>query len=127
VDKVDVDPVDLGDELRQRVQSRLALAPVVIRRPVARELLHRRQLHALRPIFDELLAGPARRGDALPEVDEILFRNVDAEGSDFDPFPNWTGHSGPLSLDRASIYANEAMVESGAHAVRVTPSLRLAQ
>ena len=48
VDEVDVEPVDLGDELRQRVQLRLDLAPVVLGRPVARELLHRRELHALR-------------------------------------------------------------------------------
>ena len=48
VDEMDVEPVDLGDELRQRVQPRLDLAPVVVGRPVARELLHRRELHALR-------------------------------------------------------------------------------
>ena len=57
VDEVDLDPVDLGRELRQRIQSRLALAPVVPGRPVAGELLQRRQLHALRPIFDQLLVG----------------------------------------------------------------------
>ena len=55
VDEVDLDPVDLGRELRQRVEPRLALAPVVVGRPVAGELLQRRQLHALRPIRDELL------------------------------------------------------------------------
>ena len=48
VDEVDVQPVDLGDELRQGVEPRLALAPVVVRRPVARERLRRRELHALR-------------------------------------------------------------------------------
>jgi hypothetical protein len=47
VDEVDVHTVDLGLELRQRVQSRFALAPVVIGRPVPGQLLHRRQLHAL--------------------------------------------------------------------------------
>ena len=56
VDEVDVEPVDLGGELRERVQLRLDLAPVVVGRPVARELLHRGQLHALRSIRDELLA-----------------------------------------------------------------------
>jgi hypothetical protein len=84
VDEVDVDPVDLGRELGERVEVRLGLAPVVVGLPVARERLQRRQLHALRPIFDQLLAGPARRGDALAEVEEILFRNVDAEGADFE-------------------------------------------
>ena len=33
------EPVDLGDELRQGVELRLDLAPVVVRRPVAREFL----------------------------------------------------------------------------------------
>jgi len=70
-----------------------------------------------------LIEQPASESDASAEVDEILFRNVDAEGSDFDPFTNWTGHSGLLSLDRASIYANEAMVEGDANVVGVIPSL----
>ena len=82
MDEVDVEPVDLGDELRKGVQPRLDLPPVVVGRPVARELLHRRQLHALRRIGDGLLFGPARRGDALPEVDERLFRHLEAEGAD---------------------------------------------
>ena len=82
VDEVDVHAVDLGRELRQRVQLRLGLAPVVVGRPVARELLHRRQLHALRPIFDELLAGPARRGDAAAQVGERLIGNVEVERTD---------------------------------------------
>src|SRR3712207_2421995 len=132
VDEVDVHAVDLGGELRQRVESLLALAPVVVGRPVASELLQRLELDTLRAIFDELLGGPARRGDASAEVVEILFRNVGAEGSDRDPFPNWIGHAGLLSVDCVSIYANDAMVEGGsveggAHGVRVTPSLRLAQ
>ena len=45
VDEVDVFPVDLGGELRQRVRPRLARAPVVLGRPVAGELPDRRQLH----------------------------------------------------------------------------------
>jgi hypothetical protein len=39
VDEMDVQPVDLGHELRQGVQYGLAPAPVIIRRPVAREVL----------------------------------------------------------------------------------------
>ena len=38
VNEVDVEPVDLGDELRQGVQPGLARAPVVVGHPVAREL-----------------------------------------------------------------------------------------
>ena len=47
VDEMDVESVDLGDELRERVQLRLASAPVVVRGPVVREVVHRRELHAL--------------------------------------------------------------------------------
>ena len=71
VDEVDLHPVDLGRELRQCVQSCLALAPVVLGRPVAGELLQRRQLHALRPILDELLGGPAGRRDAPTKLIEL--------------------------------------------------------
>jgi len=47
VDEVDVESVDLGYELRERIQLRLASAPVVVHGPVIREVLHRRELHAL--------------------------------------------------------------------------------
>ena len=77
VDEVDLDPVDLGRELRQRVQSRLALAPVVLGRPVAGERLQRRQLHALRSVCDELLGGPARRRDTPAQVIDLLLWNLD--------------------------------------------------
>ena len=40
VDEMNVQSIDLGDELWQGVQPRLHLAPVVFRRPVARDVLH---------------------------------------------------------------------------------------
>jgi hypothetical protein len=97
VDEVDVDPVDLGRELGERVELRLGLAPVVVGLPVARERLERRQLHALRPIFDELLAGPACRRYASAEVVQVLLRNVNAEGAH-----SGLGHGGLLSVNCAS-------------------------
>jgi hypothetical protein len=45
VNEVDVQPIDLGAELGQGVQFRLADAPGVVRGPVAREFLHRRERH----------------------------------------------------------------------------------
>ena len=39
VNEMDVEPIDLGDELRQNVQFLLARAPVVIRCPMAGKLL----------------------------------------------------------------------------------------
>ena len=74
VDEVDVHAVDLRHELREGVQPRLGLPPVVLGRPVAGELFERRELHALRPILDELLGGPARRRDAPAEVGEVGLR-----------------------------------------------------
>ena len=40
-------PSIVGLELRECVESRLALAPVVLGRPIAGELSHRRELHTL--------------------------------------------------------------------------------
>ena len=40
VDEVDVQPVDLGGEVRQGVQVPLTLAPVVAGPPVVREVLY---------------------------------------------------------------------------------------
>ena len=64
MDKVDIKPVNRGLELWQGVQPRLGLAPVIVRRPIARELLNCRQLHTLRPIGDKLLMGQSGGGDA---------------------------------------------------------------
>src|SRR5207247_497031 len=52
VNEMDVQPIDLGDELRIAIELRLDLAPIVLRRPIAGELLHRRERHALRKIGD---------------------------------------------------------------------------
>ena len=82
VDEVDVQPVDLGDELRHGVQPRLALAPVVLGLPVARDRLDRRQLHTLRRIVDSLLLGPARRRDAGAQVLELRLGDVDCQRPD---------------------------------------------
>jgi len=73
VDEVDVHAVDLGHELRQRVQPRLDSPEVVLRAPVADERLQRLQLHPLRPIGDQLLARPTRPGYAVAQFVELLF------------------------------------------------------
>ena len=61
MNKVDVQAVDLGDESREGVEFCFALAPVVLRRPVALELPDSRERHALRMIGDRLLLGKPRR------------------------------------------------------------------
>jgi len=74
--------IDRGDKVRQGVQFRFALAPVVVCPPIARELLNGRELHALRLIRDSLLVGPSRRGDAFAKIDKLLFRKIDVKGMD---------------------------------------------
>ena len=75
-------PVDLGHELRERVQLRLARAPVVAGAPVGHQVLDRRQLYALRPIGNELFGRPAGGRDAPLQVGQVLVRHVDLERSD---------------------------------------------
>jgi hypothetical protein len=82
VDEVDVYAVDLGRELRKRVQPRVEAAKVVVPFPVAGELLDRRQLHALRPIRDQLPGGQARGRNSPTQVVNLLFRNLDLERPD---------------------------------------------
>src|SRR3954469_5311721 len=82
MDEVDVQPVDVRDELGQRIQLCLHPAPVVFGGPVARELLHRRERHALRLIRDRLLLRPLRRADPATKLRESLLRNMNVEWSD---------------------------------------------
>jgi hypothetical protein len=82
MDEVDVKPVDLRFELRQRVQPRLAPAHVVIGCPVASQFLDRLQLYALRSICYELAARPAGRRDVAAQFFQILFRELDPERPD---------------------------------------------
>ena len=71
VNEVNVQSVHLGDELRQGVETLLALRPVVLRPPVARELLDRRERHALRIVRNRLPLGPPRRGYSPAQVGEF--------------------------------------------------------
>ena len=60
---------------------RLGLTPVVVRSPIAHQLLEFCELHTLRLIINRLSVGPARGGDAPAEIDELLVRYVDTEGT----------------------------------------------
>ena len=82
VNEMNVEPIDLGDELRQRVEPRLHFAPIVFCRPIVRELLNGRELYALRCVRDGFLLRPDRRIDASAQIDKRLFRKVDAEWTD---------------------------------------------
>ena len=74
VDEMDVEAVDVGDELRQGIQLRFRLAPVVGRSPVANQRLQFRELDALRLVTDRLPIGPARGGDASAQIGEVFRR-----------------------------------------------------
>ena len=95
VDEVDVQPVDLGDELRQRVQVRLDRPPVVVRHPVARELLDHRERYALRLIRHGLRFRPPRGGDASTQIVQCLIGHVDVEWADLDRGLDGGGHERP--------------------------------
>jgi hypothetical protein len=82
VDEVDVEAVDLGDELGYGVQPRLEPPEVVVLGPVARELLDRRRLHALRGIRAGLPLGPARCRYASAKVVELILGHVEVKGAD---------------------------------------------
>src|ERR1044072_7843881 len=82
---MDVEPVDLGDEIRQRVEPRFDLAPVMLCRPMARELLHRGELDALRCVRNLLPLRPYRRADAPAQVGKLVFRCAEGEWNDSGP------------------------------------------
>ena len=79
---MNVQPVNVGHELRIRIESRFRLAPVVIGRPVARQLLHLRERYALRLIGDGFLLRPLRGQDAAPQLRECRVRRGEVERSD---------------------------------------------
>src|ERR1044071_7408501 len=69
-------PIDLGDELRQRVHFRFDLAPVILCRPIARERLDRRKLYSLGCICHGFPFRPFCRIDAPAQFGDFGFRNI---------------------------------------------------
>src|SRR6185503_7057838 len=83
VNEVNVQPVDLGDEVRHGVELRLDLAPVVLLLPVARDRLNGVERDALRLVLDGLLIRPARGRDPRTQRLELLLGDLDlGEGAD---------------------------------------------
>jgi hypothetical protein len=81
VNEMDFDAVDHRGELRQGVEARLDLAPVVVL-PVAHQPLSGSQLDALRLVADDFLFRPFRCRQTPSQVDEIMLGHIDAERSD---------------------------------------------
>ena len=76
VNEMNVQPIDLGDEIRNGVYSCLDLAPVVVRGPIPREFLRRGKPDALRFITHRFSFGPLRRLDASAQIGKIGFRKT---------------------------------------------------
>src|SRR5262245_23260423 len=81
VDKVNVHAVDPCHELRQSIELRFDLSPVVVSSPITHQLLEVCELYALRPVIDRLSVGPSRGGNAPAEVNEVFLGDVNTEGT----------------------------------------------
>jgi hypothetical protein len=79
VEEVDVQPIDLGPELRDRVQPGLGGAPVVARAPVVAELLDVGERDALGPVVDGLLLRPASAVEPIVQIGKLRLADLDAE------------------------------------------------
>src|ERR1035438_9219489 len=97
VDEMNVQPVNLGREVRQGVQFRLTGAPVVLGPPVACELLYQLEPHALRVVGDRLAVSPRRCREPPTQIGDFLFWKFDTERPDF----SFAGHKS-CSLSRMS-------------------------
>ncbi len=73
---MNVQSIDLGYKIRQRVQSALNLSPVVLCLPIARELLQSRELGSLRLILDRFSLRPPRCFYALAHFGKVGFWNI---------------------------------------------------
>src|SRR5579884_2395449 len=82
VEEVDALAVDLRDELVERVEPRLLLAPVVPVPPVLDELAQVAELRAVVPARARDLLGKPRAREALAQVVENCFGDVDREPFD---------------------------------------------
>src|SRR5260221_10782660 len=76
---MDVQAIGLGYEIREAVPPRLARAPIIFGSPIARELLHCRQLHALRCIGDRFPFRPLGCVYSPAQVGKFPVRNIYAE------------------------------------------------
>src|SRR5438046_10678162 len=82
---MNVNAVDSRCKLWQGGESRLALAPVVLRAPITRERLHCREMHALRLIVDDFPVGRLRRVDAPAQACQIGVRSFETTWTNFGP------------------------------------------
>src|SRR6266404_4479849 len=77
VNEMNVEAIDLSDEVRHGLQFRLALAPVVVGSPIAREFLHRCELHSLRCVRDLFSLWPLCRVNPPPQIGKFSIWKVE--------------------------------------------------
>ena len=81
VEEMDVEPVDLGVILAERIEPRLAGSPIVTVAPVADELLQFRQRRSLAPVGNCFALRPAGAIDPLCQIVERRLRNGKRKGA----------------------------------------------
>jgi hypothetical protein len=82
VNEMQIEPVDLGDEMGERVQLALLRAPVEAVAPVVEQLPEVFEVRPVIPAAPGDLVGPPRARDALAQVGERPLGNRDAERPD---------------------------------------------
>ena len=86
VNEVDVDIIHIGFKMREFVERRFVLPPIVSVLPIVDELLEVIAIGACIPICARYLIGPPRVFQPLPQVAQHLRSNVNCERSDFIAF-----------------------------------------
>src|SRR5260370_32845194 len=81
--EVDADAIQVGVELRERVEPGFDSAPVVIAGPIIAEFLHVLEGNPLRRIRNGLQVRPAGGAQALFQILEIRVADIDLERPDF--------------------------------------------
>ena len=129
VDEVDVQPIDLGQEVRKGVHRGFEGAPVVVPRPIARQGLRRPEPNALRDVVDVLPLGPAGRLDPATQVVEVRLRGLEAERTDRDSVGPDGGFAAVVatSVIRGLLCESEGRTLSGAASAWPSHVARLAQ
>src|SRR6476620_400997 len=79
MDEVDVETVDVGDKVREGEKVRLGAPPVMLVRPIVRELLCRRKLDSLGVVLHRLAVGPSRGLYTPLELREFFIGGMVAE------------------------------------------------
>ena len=82
VQEMDIQTVDFGHELRNRVQPAFGLTPVVLIGPVSDYVFNVRKRHSLRPVFGRFGVRPAGRPQTPFQVVKLIVMDLDGEGAD---------------------------------------------